>query len=151
LISFKEILSPGCAAVGVPAKSKAEALAAAVRALLPGGLVRDEEKLLSEVKAREALASTGIGEGVAVPHALCEALGETAMSVIRLEKPIEFESVDGEPVDLVFLMAGPRGDTGVHLRLLSKLARLLHDPAFRAEARRATDGAALAELLYTRD
>lgn len=151
MISFKEILADGCAAVGVPAEDKDQALAAAVRLLASCRSVADEERLLGEVRAREALASTGIGEGVAVPHALCEAVGETAMSVVRLERPIPFDAIDGEPVDLVFLMAGPRGDTGVHLRLLSKLARLLHDPSFRASAREASDGPALAALLFERD
>lgn len=151
MINFSSILRLDCVGVGVAAKTKDEALVSAVEHLGKSGIVPDREKLLAEVRARELLSSTGIGEGVAVPHALCDSISETVMSVLRLAKPIDFASVDGQPVDLVFLMAGPRGDTANHLKLLSKLARLLHDPEFRKAARAAADGAQLARLLYEKD
>jgi mannitol/fructose-specific phosphotransferase system IIA component (Ntr-type) len=111
----------------------------------------DPVKILEEIRARERLASTGIGEGVAVPHALCDSMDQTVMAVLRLEKPVPFDSADGVPVDLIFIMAGHKGDTANHLKLLSKLARLLHDGDFRSAARAAADGPALAKLLYDRD
>lgn len=151
MISFKTTVRPESVAVGVAAKTKDEALEAAVRLLCSNDSIADGELLLSEVRAREKLASTGIGEGVAVPHALCPAIGETSMCVLRLAEPIPFDAIDGEPVDLVFLMAGPTGDTAVHLRLLSKLARVLHDESFRTAARAAPDAAALADLILERD
>jgi fructose-specific phosphotransferase system IIA component len=151
MVNFSSILRIDCVGVGVAAKTKDEALVAAVDYLVKSGVVPSRDKLLAEVRARELLSSTGIGEGVAVPHALCDSITETVMSVVRLSKPIDFASVDGQPVDLVFLMAGPRGDTSNHLKILSKLARLLHDADFRKAARAAADGAELARLLFEKD
>jgi len=151
MIQFCTILREACVAVGVEASDKSAALAAITELLVSGGGATDAPRLLSEVRAREAVSSTGIGEGVAVPHALSDAITETAMAVVRLARPIEFEAVDGEPVDLLFLLAGPRGGSSTHLQLLSKLARLLHDPSFRKAARDVPDGASLARLLYGRD
>lgn len=151
MISFKDILKSQCAAVGVEARSKDDILVRAVDLLSAGGAVPDPAKLLEEIRSREKLSSTGIGEGVAIPHALCDSIPETCLAVLRLASPVDFSAMDEKPVDLVFLMAGPRGDTGNHLKLLSKLARLMHDPDFRKGARTVSDGAALVELLYSRD
>lgn len=151
MINFGTILKSGCAGVDVRAGTKDEALVAAVDFLATSGAVPDKAKLLAEIRAREALSSTGIGEGVAVPHALCDSISETVMSVVRLSRPIDFASIDGQAVDLVFLMAGPRGDTANHLKLLSKLARLLHDAEFRKAARAVPDGPGLARLLHEKD
>ncbi len=151
MILFSEILDPVCAATGVTVEDKDSALVAAVDLLANGGKVPDKVRLLEEIRARERLSSTGIGEGVAVPHALCDLIPQTAMAVLHLTHPVDFGALDGAPVDLVFLMAGPRGATANHLKILSKLARLLHDDTFRIAARQAQNGAALARLLFERD
>ncbi len=151
MTKFSTILKPSCAAVGLDAQDKAGALAAVTRLLASGGNAGTAEELLSKVLAREELASTGIGEGVAIPHATVPGVPETVMAVARLAKPVDFTAIDGQEVDLVFLLAGPEGSSGVHLQILSKLARLLHAPEFRAAARAAPDGTALADLLYARD
>lgn len=151
MMSFAAILDPACCAVGAAAADKDAAIAAAVGALVAGGRLRDSARLLEETRARERLSSTGIGDGVAVPHALCDAVAETVMSVVRLAEPVDFDAVDGRPVDLVFFMAGPRSATADHLKILSKLARVLHDEDFRRAARAAPDGPALARLLFDRD
>jgi fructose-specific phosphotransferase system IIA component len=151
MILFSEILSPSCAATGVSVETKDAALVAAIDLLAKGGKISDKARLLEEMRARERLSSTGIGEGVAVPHALCDAIPQTVMAVLHLSHPIDFASLDGAPVDLIFMMAGPRGATANHLKILSKLARLLHDGEFREAARKASDGPALAQLLFDRD
>ena len=150
MIQFSTILKPACVAVEVEANDKGAALEAVTSLLVTGGGGSDAARLLSEVLIRETLGSTGIGEGVAVPHALSEHIQDTSMAVARLAKPIDFDAVDGEPVDLLFLLIGPKG-TSVHLQLLSKLARLLRDPDFRQAAREAPDGKSLARLLYDKD
>jgi len=137
--------------IGSDAASKDEVLREAVGLLGCGAKAVDREKLLSDIRAREALSSTGIGEGVAVPHALCDSLSETCMAALRLSRPVEYGSVDGRPVDLVFLMIGPRADTAKHLKLLSKLARLLHEADFRAASRAAPDADALVRLIREKE
>jgi fructose-specific phosphotransferase system IIA component len=151
MISLSTILEPACVAVGQPATDKDAALAAVVQLLAKGGKLPDPGRLLDEVRTREKLSSTGIGFGVAVPHALSESVGETLLAVLRLQAPIDFEAADGEKVDLLFLMAGSRASTADHLKVLSKLARLLHEDEFRAALRAAPSAADLWECIRTRD
>ncbi|MFA6505794.1 MAG: PTS sugar transporter subunit IIA [Treponemataceae bacterium] len=151
MINFSSILKVSNAAVDVDSRTKDDALSFAVDLACKSGAVPNRDKLLVEIRARETLSSTGIGEGVAVPHALCDSITQTVLSVVRLARPIDFAAVDSKPVDLIFLMAGPRGDTANHLKILSKLARLLHDADFRNAARAAKDSEALVHLLLGKD
>jgi fructose-specific phosphotransferase system IIA component len=151
MTKFATILDPSCVAVGLVADDKKSVLAAITGLLVSGGSVGKAQDLLSRVLSREELASTGVGEGIAIPHAVSPSVSETVMAVARLAKPVDFLAVDGQPVDLVFLLVGPEGSSGVHLQILSKLARLLHDPDFRDAARAAPDSGALADLLYAKD
>ncbi len=151
MTDFHAILHTSCAEVGVAAADKNAALVAAVDTLHRSGKIADKVKLLEEILARERMASTGIGSGVAVPHALSDQLSETLLGLIRLAAAVPFDSPDGEAVDLIFIMAGPRNDTANHLKILSKLARLLLDADFRAALRAAPDVPSLTQLLYDRD
>jgi len=151
MTDFRSILHSACAEVGIAAADKQAALVAAVEALGRSGKIADKVRLLDEIDARERMASTGIGFGVAVPHTLSDHLSETLLGLIRLVKPVPFEAADGEAVDLIFIMAGPRNDTANHLKVLSKLARLLLDSDFRASLRGAPDAETLVQLLYSRD
>ncbi len=151
MVEFKDILNPVCIEIDGTAQNKDEALEYAVSLLAKNGKVPDTQKLLKEVKAREELASTGIGNGVAIPHALCDFTSETMLAVLRLEKPIDFEAADALPVDLLFLITGPRINTSIHLKLLSRLARSLHDEKFRNSLRDAPDTEVLASLIYDKE
>jgi len=95
--------------------------------------------LFESVMSREELISTCIGNGCAVPHCHSDLLDKTIFAAARLNPPRDFDTPDGKPVSLVFLMAGPDRSTGMHIKLLSKLSRLLHDPQFREELKNAGD------------
>ena len=151
MINFANVLEASRAAVGIRAPDKTGALKAAVRMLCAGDEKLDEDSLLSAIIAREVVSSTGVGGGMAIPHALLDGIERTSMAVMRLERPVAFDAPDGVPVDMVFMIAGPKKGTSGHLQLLSKLARVLHDPAFRKAAREAPDGPALARLLLERN
>ncbi len=100
------------------------------RLKLPPGL--DPEFLLQTLLAREALGSTAFGNGIAIPHVRNPILGQTgeaAISLCFLEKPIDFDAVDGKPVTIIFTLVTP--DVKAHLNLLAKLAFLLHDQPFQ--------------------
>ena len=144
-------LSPDRAAVGVRAASKREAIAALVDLLAAAGKAPDRDALLAAVLEREALAPTGLGDDCAIPHAQTDAVAETSVAVVRLAEPVDFGAPDGSPARLLFLLAGPRDSAAVHLRLLSKLARLLSDPEFRRALLDAPDGVALAGLILDAD
>jgi PTS system nitrogen regulatory IIA component len=103
----------------------------------------DAATLSDAVTARENLGSTGVGGGIALPHARLAALSAPTGFLARLAKPVDFAAIDGGKVDIVFLLLSPLGDTASHLAALALAARRLRDPAVAAALRRAEDAAAL--------
>jgi fructose-specific phosphotransferase system IIA component len=151
MTGFRDMFSEDTAAVRVAVKNKADALAAGVEVLARNKRVPSVKKLLDEISKREALASTGIGYGVAVPHVLCDAVTSLMFAVLTLKEGVDFNADDRQKVDILFIIAGPKGETASHLQLLSKLARLLHDVDFRENLRAAPDVGTLAALVYGRE
>jgi nitrogen PTS system EIIA component len=98
---------------------------------------------------RERLGTTGLGNGIAIPHCKVEGLDHLIGIFARLEKPIDFEGVDGQPVDLVFIILAPEGAGADHLKGLSKVARVLRDQATAEKLRKITDADAIYSLLTT--
>jgi nitrogen PTS system EIIA component len=96
---------------------------------------------------RERLGSTGIGKGIAIPHGKFGNLPHLCGLFARLEKPIDFEALDHEPVDLVFLLMAPENAGADHLKALAKIARVLRDPATVQALRQSRDANALYALL----
>ena len=101
------------------------------------------DHLLAELMKREELGSTAIGGGVAIPHARFHQVGKPFGLLVRLRKPIEFDAVDGKPVDIVFLLLLPGTPDGKQLGSLASIARKLRDPAVAASLRQARDGTEL--------
>jgi PTS system nitrogen regulatory IIA component len=107
--------------------------------------LRDHEPLLAEVLRRESIMSTGIGDGIAIPHAAADGIGDTAIVLGIAPDGIDFESVDGKPVHVIFLLVGSREAPGLQLKALARIARLTREPGFIAHlAAAATPEAALA-------
>jgi PTS system nitrogen regulatory IIA component len=120
----------------------------AKRAAAAVGLTATE--LVALLAAREALGSTGVGAGIAVPHARVEGLAAPLGFFARLEKPIDYEAIDGQPVDLVFLLLSPPQEAGGHLAALAAVSRRLRDRR-TAEALRKTDDPARMQALLVGD
>ncbi|PKL23809.1 MAG: hypothetical protein CVV47_13440 [Spirochaetae bacterium HGW-Spirochaetae-3] len=142
---------PDRCAVDVSAPTKADAVAALVDLLAAAGKAPDRDALVRAVMEREALAPTGLGSDCAIPHAQTDAVTETSLAAIRLAEPLDFSAPDGTPARLVFLIAGPKDSAALHLRLLSRLARTLCDPAFRAAAIAAPDASSFAAAFLATD
>lgn len=106
------------------------------------------QALLSE---REQLQSTGIGDGVAIPHTAVEEADNQAAALILCPRGIEFEAIDGQPVSIVFGVVGPKRATGEHLRTLARISRLLRDPATRTRLVSASNGAEAHDLISQHD
>jgi fructose-specific phosphotransferase system IIA component len=123
------MLDPACIDLNLKAKRKPELIEELVTLLNQGGKISDADRLTTEVVEREKLASTGIGRGIAIPHALSTTVTETVLAFGR-HKGARFDAVDNKPVKLFFLLVGPEGTQAEHLRVLSRLARYLHDDAF---------------------
>ena len=105
------------------------------------------DRLLAELRKREELGSTGVGGGVALPHARFHQVSKPIGMLVRLRKPIEFDAVDGEPVDIVFLLLLPENPEGEQLGALPAIARMLRKPKITAALRKAHDGAEMYRTL----
>ncbi len=111
---------------GLSAQSKNEALEKLVQLLYEGGYLEDMDAFLADVLHREEISTTGIGNGIAIPHGKSSAVKETTVAIGRLTSSLEWESVDDKPVELIVLLAVNDADkTGVHVKLLSEMARKL--------------------------
>jgi len=100
--------------------------------------------ILATLMEREQLGSTGVGEGVAIPHGKIEGLDKITGVLAQLEQPINFDALDDQPVDLVFLLLAPANATAAHLKALARVSRLLRDRQSRAALR----GAETADALF---
>jgi len=97
--------------------------------------------------AREKLGSTGLGQGVAIPHGRIKGLKDALGALVRLAQPVPFESPDGQPVSLAFVLLVPEQATEKHLQILSELAQMFSDKELRESMARAADAAALHDLI----
>lgn len=108
---------------------------------------RDPREILETLLQRERLGSTGVGNGIAIPHGKLAKLDKLVGLFARLEKPIDFEALDGQPVDLVFLLLAPEAAGADHLKALARVARMLRDPNVVEKLRATRDAGAMHRLL----
>ena len=108
---------------------------------------RNEREVLEVLMQRERLGSTGIGSGIAIPHGKLAKLERLFGVFARLERPIDFEALDGQPVDLVFLLLAPEAAGADHLKALAQIARLLRDTEIAQKLRESRDAEALYAVL----
>lgn len=118
-------------------KNKQEAIDAAVALMVKGGKINDEEAYKKQVYAREEESTTGIGEGIAIPHGKCDAVDRPGLAAMVICEGVDFDSLDGAPVTLLFLIAAPNTEDNVHLDVLSKLSMMLMDETFTESLRKA--------------
>jgi len=134
LIKLSKLLDENCIELDLKANKKKDVIEELLSILKQNGKTGniDIPSLLEEMMEREKSSSTGIGNGVAIPHKLISGIDETVMAFGRKSSGINFDSIDGKPAELFFLILGQEGKSTKHLRILSKLARLLHNSSFRA-------------------
>lgn len=113
------------------AKSKDEVLAELIDTIVQGGLKLNISSVSDILKQRESLGSTGIGDGVAIPHGKISGLDNIVLAFGRSEGGIEYNSLDGKPVHLFFLLLAPENSEGQHLKILAHLSKMLRDASFR--------------------
>lgn len=89
------------------------------------------EKIRSSVFEREGIMSTGVGKNLAIPHGKTKSIEQNYASFAILHKPVDYDSIDGEPVKMVFLLAGPDSKNSTHIKLLSRISRLMNSSTFR--------------------
>ncbi len=108
---------------------------------------QNERIILEILQQREKLGSTGVGNGIAIPHGKLPKLAKLFGLFARLERPVDFEALDSQPVDLVFLLLAPEGAGADHLKALARVARLLRDPDVARKLRDSRDAEALYAVL----
>jgi nitrogen PTS system EIIA component len=113
------------------AKNKNEALTEMVNTIIRGGIKLDKSGIVEILKQRENLGSTGIGEGVAIPHGKAAVLNDIVIAFGRSSKGIAFDSLDGKPVHLIFLLLAPENSAGQHLKILARISKMLKEAGFR--------------------
>ncbi len=106
-----------------------------------------EREILDTILQRERLGSTGVGQGVAIPHGKLGALSELVGVFARLTRPVDFDALDEQPVDLVFALLAPEGAGADHLKALARIARVLRDPEVAQRLRDAADAGELYAVL----
>ncbi len=126
-----EILSLDAILVPLKTEDKYEAIKKLVASVGDAGRIDDEAQVLKAVLDREAVMSTGVGDGVAIPHAKSDAAPSLTAGLGITERPVDFESMDKKPVQIIWLLVGPHGATGPHIKALSRISRLMHVDDFR--------------------
>lgn len=127
MATLSEFLPAESIVAPLEAPSREAAVARLVAALALPGSAADRDDLAAAVLAREAAGSTGLGNGVAIPHARTRRLAAPRLAVGRAAKPVDFHAADGKPVTLIFLLAVPESDPRAHLSVLAALSRIASD------------------------
>ncbi|MFA5516822.1 MAG: PTS sugar transporter subunit IIA [Desulfuromonadales bacterium] len=146
-MKISDLLNATAIAADLKANSKNEVLAELTDAMLrvEGKLDRDE--VIRVLQDRERLGSTGIGEGVAIPHGKLKTLDSLIISFGRSRGGIDFDSMDGRPTHLFFLLIAPEESVGVHLKMLARISKLLKNPAVRQRLLDADGGEAIYRII----
>lgn len=139
-----EILSADCVKVPLTATDKRGIITEMVELVDGAGKLGDREQMLQATLERESTRTTGIGNGLAIPHGKCGAVKELVMAVAKTNEPVDFDSIDGKPVMIVIFLASPPDKTGPHIQALARISRLMTDSKFRQEL----DAAETAQAVY---
>ncbi len=134
-MKIMDFLSRDAITLDLKAQDKKQAIAELVELLRANKKIKKTDEIIETVMERERLGSTGIGQGVAIPHGKTDALSEQVGALGISQKGVEFNSLDGEPVYIIFLLVGPVEVAGQHLKALSRISRLFKDKFFRQSLR----------------
>ncbi|HKJ18951.1 MAG TPA: PTS IIA-like nitrogen regulatory protein PtsN [Xanthomonadales bacterium] len=142
-----DLLSPERIQFDVHSSSKKRLLELISEQLASNSETLSQREIFESLCARERLGSTGLGKGVAIPHGRVKGADTVEASFIRLKKPLPYDAIDGEPVDLLFAMTVPEQCNQDHLKLLAQLAELFSDPQLLSRLREAENSGTMLQLL----
>ncbi|MEM8738002.1 MAG: PTS sugar transporter subunit IIA [Planctomycetota bacterium] len=144
-----DILQPDCVQVPLVADDKQSAIYQLADLLCEKTGIADPDALKEAIWKRETTRTTGIGGGVAVPHGKTDQVPGLRMAIGRTEKPLEFQSIDRNPVELIILLASPLDQTGPHIEALSRISRMLIDADVREKMKSLPTGEELYAMIKT--
>jgi len=139
---LKTYVRPECFIHDLAGKNREEALREIVRVVAARGIIKDETAVLERLLERERIQSTAVGSGIAIPHCFTDEIADLVIVIARAPAGISFDSFDGRPTHVVFLLMGNRQEHGLHLKALARIARLIKSTAFidRVVAADSVDG-----------
>ncbi len=140
MIRLEDILTPGRSLVNVPGGSKKRVLEQIAKVIGQDLSDLDTQSIFESFVAREKLGSTGFGNGIAIPHCRMTGCLTPLSAVLRLEAPVDFDAIDGAPVDLLFVLLVPEAATDEHLELLRQIASMLDQEEVRDRLRNVATG-----------
>ncbi len=143
---ISSILEEQFVAIDLPSVTKEQALNSMIDMLGKSRKVLDIEKVRTAILEREKLMSTGVGHGFAIPHGKTDALEDIIAAFAITRQPIDFQALDNQPVQLIFMLVGKETHVGAHLKLLSRISRLMNNESFRKQLLEATSSAQVLEL-----
>ena len=146
-----EILKPQDIKVPLEATTKTDAIAELVNLLAANGEISDPKKVLEAVLDREATRTTGIGNGVAIPHGKCAGVPTLVMALGKCATPIDFQAIDGRPVTTIWLLGSPPDKTGQHIHALARISRLMTIDKFRQAVGNAKTSQELYDLIVQQE
>jgi len=130
-MKISDILTEDVIATRLPGRTKDEVLENMIALASRSPNMTDKAKVRASILERERIMSTGVGRGVAVPHSKCDGVSDTVTAFAVTAEPIDFQSLDNSPVQLIFLLVGRENSVGAHLKLLSRISRLMSSDTFR--------------------
>jgi PTS system nitrogen regulatory IIA component len=146
-----DFLRPDLVLAHLRGGSKSEVLAEMAKHLGERQPGVDPEVLHRVLEERELLASTAIGDGIAIPHGKLDSVSQLLGTLGRSVEGLEFDSIDGKPTHLVFMLVAPASSTGIHLKALARLSRLFRDALFRQRLIEAPDAAGMYKVITEED
>lgn len=151
MATIRDLLQPDLIIEQLEATDKRGVIREFAGLLTSAGRIRDEDELVRVLLERELLGSTGIGDGVAIPHGKLFIIPEMIVVFGRSSKGVDFEAMDAKPVHLFFLLVSPEDKPGEHLKALARISRILKNPALRDSLRHAAGREELERLIYDED
>lgn len=150
-MKISEILNKDLLILDLQSKNKKGVLEELAAVLVDQGKLSDLERVVEVLLDREKLGSTGIGDGIAIPHGKIKDLGGVVASFGRSREGVDFESIDQKSTHLFFLLVAPENSAGVHLKALARISRLLKDPSFRRRLMEAESREELFQIISEED
>jgi len=150
-MKIMDFLNEKAVCVNLKAQDKKGALLELVDLLYKAGEIKDKEELVDTLLARESLGSTGIGQGIGIPHGKLNKVKQLVAAFGVSKKGVNFDSLDGEPVYIFFLLVAPEDSAGPHLKALARISRLLKDKFFRDILKAAKDEKEVIKIIKDED
>jgi len=146
-MKISSILNENLIEVDIPGESKDEVINALIDLAAGSDRIKDLEKVRTAIFEREKIMSTGVGKGFAIPHGKTDAVSDIVAAFGRTRQPIDYDSLDHEPVQLLFLLIGKDSLVGAHIKLLSRISRLMNKAELRQQLLESKSSAEILDIL----